>query len=56
MIFAANFKCNHTRASFKQYTGLLGDFWGGFDKKDDEIINKYMDRACELDINFCTAE
>lgn len=23
---------------------------------DDEIINKYMDRACELDINFCTAE
>lgn len=38
MIFAANFKCNHTRASFKEYAGILGDFWSGFDKKDDEII------------------
>lgn len=38
MIFAANFKCNHTRASFKQYAGILSDFWSEFERKDDEII------------------
>lgn len=38
MIFAANFKSNHSRASFKEYAGILGDFWSEFDKKDDEII------------------
>lgn len=27
-----------------------------FTPKDDEMYSKYMDRACELDINFCTAE
>lgn len=38
MIFAANFKCNHTRASFKEYAQVLGEFWNCADKKDDEII------------------
>ena len=38
MIFAANFKSNHSRASFKEYAGILGDFWSECDKKDDEII------------------
>ncbi|MDY4012314.1 MAG: triose-phosphate isomerase, partial [Campylobacter sp.] len=38
MIFAANFKSNHSRASFKEYARLLCEFWSEFDKKDDEII------------------
>ena len=42
MIFAANFKSNHSRASFKEYAGILGDFWSEFDKKDDQ--NKYISR------------
>lgn len=38
MIFAANFKCNHTRASFKEYAQTLGEFWNSFQDKNDEII------------------
>lgn len=37
MIYAANLKCNHTRASFTGYASELNDFLRTH-KKDDEII------------------
>lgn len=39
MIFASNLKCNHTRASFKEYLGILNDFLSQNSSFDnDEII------------------